>query len=310
MAAGLLALFVLVSGCGTGDNGGGGGAGDGDGEVSPFTGLKTEDGPEQVLAVKIDNVDAARPQTGLDQADIVYAEQVEGGLSRLLAVFSSQLPDEVGPVRSGRESDLELLQQFGEPAFAYSGVQSRLLSLFEDAELFRVTPDTAPEAYERSDDRSAPYNLYADPEALLDAAPEASEAADIGFRFGSAPASGGERTGEYDVSYPAASFSFSWSEEDERWQVAMDGEESGLEAATVVVQQVTVRDSQYHDVNQNVSPYTETTGSGTAVVLRDGKAYDAEWSRPDADSGTEFTTPDGEPMQFARGPVWVVLQER
>ncbi|MFB9839019.1 DUF3048 domain-containing protein, partial [Actinoallomurus acaciae] len=85
----------------------------------PFTGAPAgADGP--VLAVKIDNTRSAKPQLGLRSADIVYVEQVEGGLSRIMAIFSSKLPSSVGPVRSARISDLHLLPQFGRPAFAYS----------------------------------------------------------------------------------------------------------------------------------------------------------------------------------------------
>jgi DUF3048 family protein len=320
VATGLLAALGLVGGCtgddgegngGSGGGGGGGGGGSGsDSELSPFTGEETDEGPEQVLAIKIDNAGPARPQTGLDDADIVYVEQVEGGLSRLLAVYSSEQPDEVGPVRSGRESDLELLEQFGDPAFAYSGIQGRLQPLFDEASIFPVTPSQAPDAYERAADRPAPYNLFADPQALLDAAPDAGEAADIGFRFGEPPARGGTAAEQREVSFPAASVSFDWSADEEHWSVSLDGEATDAEPATVVVQNVTVRESQFHDVNGVFSPFTETTGSGTATVLRDGRAYDAEWSRPDAGDGTEFTTPDGEPMRFDEGPVWVVLQAR
>lgn len=321
-AAGLVAalgLAGLLGGCSDDDeaSGGGGGGGGGsasDGEISPFTGMETDDGAEQVLAVKIDNAGPARPQTGLEDADIVYVEPVEGGLSRFLAVYSGELPEEVGPVRSGRESDLELLEQFGDPAFAYSGINSRLTSRFdgaaEDGELFLVPPSIAGEAYERNEDRPAPYNLYADPGALLDAAPEASDASDIGFRFGDAPGRGGQAAEEREVSFPSAGFTFTWSGGDERWQVALDGEKSDAAPATVVVQNVTVRESEFHDVQGVFSSYTETIGSGTATVLRDGRAYEAEWSRPSAEDGTEFTTPDGEPMRFAPGPVWVVFQAR
>jgi hypothetical protein len=85
--------------------------------LSPFTGEPVSRlGP--VIAVKIDNIVNARPQTGLQDADIVYVLPVEGGLSRFLAVFSSRLPPVIGPVRSAREDDLELLRQFGKPAFA------------------------------------------------------------------------------------------------------------------------------------------------------------------------------------------------
>ncbi|WP_343244959.1 DUF3048 domain-containing protein, partial [Streptomyces sp. SID14478] len=95
-----------------------------------------------LLAVKIDNVGAARPQTGLQDADIVYAEQVEGGLSRLMAVFGSRLPEVVGPVRSARETDLELLRQFDRPTLAYSGAQGGVQRLIDAAPL-RAVPQGA-----------------------------------------------------------------------------------------------------------------------------------------------------------------------
>src|SRR5215471_5448902 len=93
---------------------------------SPFTGEPVHS-LTRVLAVKIDNIVYARPQTGLARADIVYVLPVEGGLSRLMAIFSSHYPPVVGPVRSAREDDLQLLRQFGRPAFAYSGATPRLL---------------------------------------------------------------------------------------------------------------------------------------------------------------------------------------
>ena len=77
-----------------------------------------------MLAVKIDNTSAARPRIGLDAADVVYVEPVEGGLTRLLAVFSRKQPAEVGPVRSGRESDVDLVANYGRVALAFSGSSS------------------------------------------------------------------------------------------------------------------------------------------------------------------------------------------
>ena len=98
---------------------------DGTGTVAPpvraslLTGLPVADGP--VLAVKIDNTAPARPRVGLGSADVVYVEPVEGGLTRLNAVFSTRVPAEVGPVRSGRVSDAGILAGYGRVAFAYSG---------------------------------------------------------------------------------------------------------------------------------------------------------------------------------------------
>ncbi|MEU6770043.1 DUF3048 domain-containing protein [Streptomyces sp. NPDC046759] len=263
------------------------------------------------LAVKIDNVSAARPQTGLDAADVVYAEQVEGGLSRLMAVYATRLPKSVGPVRSARESDLELLRQFDRPTLAFSGAQRKLLPLIGEAPLRAESPDKAPAAYYRGSGRAAPHNLYLHPAKLLPSAPGRA-ALTTGFHYGPAP-SGGTRTAARTVRYPAARLTFTWSAERHRWLVAMDGtptvtaDGTPVAPATVVVQYVRVRTSRYHDVLGNHTPYTETVGSGKARVLRDGRSFDASWSRPGATDGTTFTAADGSRMNFADGQVWVVF---
>ena len=200
-----------------------------------------------VLAVKIDNVTQARPPTGLTDADIVYVLPVEGGLSRILAVFSSHSPAVIGPVRSAREDDLELLRQFGRPAFAYSGAQSQLLPVVHNARIADLYNGIAG-GYFRDQNRIAPHNLYGRTQQLLAEAPGASKAADIGFRFGPAP-DGGHVTLSRSVAYPAASFTFTWSANAARWLVTMDGTPAGaaeggqLSAATVVIQYTTVRTS-------------------------------------------------------------------
>jgi Protein of unknown function (DUF3048) N-terminal domain/Protein of unknown function (DUF3048) C-terminal domain len=277
--------------------------------VSPLTG-EPAPSPGPVLAVKIDNLAPARPQTGLTAADIVYALPVEGGLSRILAVFSSHLPPVAGPVRSAREDDLELLRQFGRRAFAYSGAQPQLLPVVEKARIVDLYADRAG-GYFRDPRRTAPHNLYAHTDKLLAEAPGASTAHDIGFRFGPAPG-GGRPAASFTVSYRAASFTFRWSAADGRWLVWMDGrpataaEGGQLGAPTVVIQYTTVRTSRFREQGAR-PPYAQSTGTGTGVVLRGGHAYAIGWSRPDADGGTTFTSASGRPMTFARGPVWVVL---
>lgn len=131
----------------------------------PFTG-RPGSKPAPVLAVKIDNVAPARPPTGLADADLVDVEPVEAGLSRLMAIFSSRLTETVGPIRSACETDLRLLRQFGEPALAFSGAQTKLLDVIADAPVHDVSPDAAGGAYFRSASRSAPHNLYASPREL------------------------------------------------------------------------------------------------------------------------------------------------
>ena len=276
---------------------------------SPFTGEPVSSlRPE--LIFKIDNVPQARPPTGLAQADIVYLLPVEGGLSRIFAVFSSKVPPVVGPVRSAREEDLQLLRQFGRPAFAFSGAQPRLLPVVEHSRIVNLYAGVVG-GYFRSSNRIAPYNLYARTHTLLAEAKGASKARDIGFRFGSAPP-GGKPASVYNVAYRSAAFSFRWSAAQHRWLIVMDGRPATtadgkrLGARTIVVQYVKVGTSGFLERGSR-PPFARTVGSGSAVVLRSGRAYHVSWSRPTADGGTTFTLPGGRRMPFAPGQVWVVF---
>jgi hypothetical protein len=280
---------------------------------SPFTGERVH-ALNRVLAVKIDNIVYARPQTGLTHADIVYVLPVEGGLSRFLAVFSSHFPPVIGPVRSARADDIELLHQFGRPAFAYSGATAALLPWIRNhARIVNLYAGTT-SGYYRNLSRIAPYNLYASPGQLLKQAGRATKAHDIGFRFGPPPP-GGKPTRSAAVSYPAASFRFTWSPKRHRWLAWIDGSPAmttdggQLSPATVVIQHTTVRTSIFLEYGVP-PPFAETTGSGTAQVLRDGKEWTTHWSRPHANDKTTFTTRSGQRMTFAQGQVWVVLAYR
>ncbi|MFF0112349.1 DUF3048 domain-containing protein [Streptomyces prasinus] len=315
-AAGTLLAALLTAGLAAGCTASNGQGDDGRGSPRTSHLAGTDGARAPVLAVKIDNAPAARPQTGLESADVVYVEQVEGGLSRLMAVYATRLPESVGPVRSVREADLELLRQFDRPVLAFSGAQGRLLPLIDRAPLEPLTPETSgTEAgvYVRGTTRPAPHNLFLRPGPLMDGPPGRASLT-TGFRTGPPPP-GGEPVSTRTVRYPAARFTFDWSGARDRWLVSMDGtpaataEGEPVAPATVVVQYVTVRPSDYHDSRGNNTPYTETVGSGRATVLRDGRAHDVRWSRPDASDGTAFTTDDGTAVNFARGQVWVVYAE-
>ncbi len=277
--------------------------------LDPFTGEPVKAlGP--VLAVKIDNIVYARPQTGLRSADIIYVIPVEGGLTRFMAVYSSHFPPVIGPVRSARQSDLDLLSQFGRPAFAWSGATPHLVPFIERAPVVDLYALTAG-GYFRSASRAAPYNLYADTRQLLAEAKGASKARDIGFRFGAAPA-GGTPAASCSVKYPAASCTFRWSAKDRRWLFWMDGapalatEGGQLGGSTVIVQYTRIATSRFEEYGGR-PPYAKSIGSGKAVVLRDGRAYTVRWSRPNRGTGTTYTLPDGQQMLFGPGQTWVVL---
>ncbi len=277
--------------------------------LDPFTGKPARAlGP--VLAVKIDNIVNARPQTGMQSADIVYVIPVEGGLTRFMAVYSSHIPKVVGPVRSARQSDLDILRQFGRPAFAWSGAAPHLVPFIErspivDLYALRVG------GYYRAPDRMAPYNLYANARQLIQEAKGASKARDIGFRFGALPADGKSAV-SFSVKYPAASYTFRWSSKARRWLAWIDGapamatEGGQLGGSTVIIQYTQIATSRFLEYGGR-PPYAKSAGSGKAVILRDGKEFTVHWSRPSLEGGTSYTRPDGQRMLFAAGQVWVVL---
>ncbi|MEU3555902.1 DUF3048 domain-containing protein [Streptomyces fragilis] len=302
MLTAAITALALTGGC-TAPGGGG------DADPSP-----TAAAAPGVLAVKVDNVLPARPQTGLAQADVIYTEQVEAGLSRLMALYSTTLPGAVGPVRSARETDLRLLRGFNRPVLAYSGSQSRLRPLIEAAPLRAETPGRHPEAWYRGGDHPAPHNLYLRPRRLVGKPAGAAALAPAGFHEGPAPA-GGTSEERRTVRFPSARFTFTWSAERHGWLVETDGRpttDGGRQLAppTVVVQYVTVRASGFRDRGGNATPFSETVGSGTADLLRDGKVWPVRWQRPTAADGTRFTTGDGAAVNTADGQVWVVLTER
>ena len=265
---------------------------------------------QPALAVKIDNVPEALPHTGLGAASVVYVEPVEGGLTRLVAVYTGTPPPVIGPVRSARRTDIELLAQYGRPVLAYSGAAPELLPALRGADLVNAAPAQAASAYYRDRDRQAPHNLYLRPARLPGGAAGPAVAP---LRFGPAPA-GGVPTGTERFGFRAAEFGFTWSAADARWLVTMNGApvtttDSGrVTAATVVCQRVTVTTSEpIEDAHGTVSPVAHTVGSGPAVVLRDGKRYPGTWSRPTASSPTTFRTVAGQELPLAAGPVWVLL---
>ena len=272
--------------------------------VSPLTGEPGGAGTA-VVAVKVDNSPQGRPWTGVADADVVYVEPVEGGVTRLLAVFASHLPPSVGPVRSFRESDIDLLAAYGRPALAFSGNAPELDRLVASGPVVPVSPDQVAGAYRRGRGE-APHNLYGDLAALLRAARGVAAPHDVGFRFGAAPAGGDPAP---DVTETVGSTAVGLHAAGGRWTVAFGGAPAVTAdgPATVVVQRVSVRTSAIHDVAGAPSPTAITVGAGPVEVFRDGKRYPGTWSRSAPGASTTYTGDGGKPLTFAPGPVWVLL---
>jgi hypothetical protein len=274
----------------------------------------------KILAVKIDDTVAARPQIGLDKADIVYIEQVEGGLTRLVAIYSSQIPQLIGPVRSARITDLEVLAQYGTVVFAYSGAQSKFLPVIRAANLHDYGAQRqSPTIYTRDPLRNSPTNMVLRADLLMEKVAEdekvVSRSAPNAWTFGDKP-SGGSPISEVKVSWPAATYEFRWSVEENGWTIFNNGvpnlSASGAphSPTTLVIQKVQIVPSIYGDKFGGVTPHSLTIGSGTGHILRDGEYFPATWSRTDAQSGTTWKALDGTPLNFARGQVWVALVEK
>ena len=281
-----------------------------------YNALSGRIGPDgQVLAVKVDDTDAAHPQIALEDADVIYVEQVEGGLTRLAAIFSSKIPTQIGPVRSARISDIDLLAQYGRVAFAYSGAQSRMLPVIAAANLVNLGAEReSTKLYPRDSSRSAPVNLLANAPELLAKAPDAVSAHSVGWNFGTAP-TGGESVISVSVSWPASRYRATWSTSEARWLLAHDKTPdlaaSGIHLgpSTLAIQQVRIHASPYGDKLGNNTPMSETVGTGKGWVLRDGKSYAALWTRTSLPDGTHWRVVDGAEIRFAPGPIWIFLAD-
>lgn len=275
-------------------------------EAPPQGGAKA--GPP-VLAVKIDNVAEGRPPVGINAAEMVFAEPVEGGFSRLLAIFGERKPPIIGPVRSARETDAEILPQFGKPVLAYSGIAPEIQPVIDEAPVIDGSDKAVPQAYSREPQRPAPHNLFVDPAKLPTGEPWPAANRPL---VGELPA-GGKPAENYEVRYPSARIGFFYNHERRLWNVSMDGDPYAavnagrVGASTVIIQHVKIRDSVVRDAAGNPSPVAETVGSGSMLMLRDGKSFEGRWERPSPEAATRYTDPAGTPLPAAPGQIWVVV---
>jgi hypothetical protein len=284
-----------------------------------FTGLAGEN--KQILVVKIDDTNAAHPQIGIEDADLVYVEQVEGGLTRLAAIYTSKLPPIIGPIRSARISDIELLAQFGRVGFAYSGAQSKMRPVIAEANLENLSAErNPPSIYGKDPNRIGPVDMILKPELLLERAnanPKIRiETANASvFAFGDAP-KGETNTAIAKIKWPSAKYELRWDSANEKWLIyfnekpnmAANGEH--LYADTAIIQIVSITPSIYGDKFGEITPFSKTTGTGTAVMLRDGFSYQISWQRNLETDVTTWKSEDGDVANFKPGRTWIFLTDK
>ncbi len=282
-------------------------------KVSPLTG--TAPMPTgNVVAMKIDNSPLARPFfRGLGEAALVYQELMEGGATRFLAVYAPATGNEVGPIRSVREGDIELLQQFGKVALGASGGNTGVLATVARAEkngiVLDVSFDTVPAPYRKAEKRRDAFNFFSSPEKIDKTKPSGTKARDIGLRFAPLPAGAGFAAPKASVRFSEISkVSVQYDAASGRYAVLQDGDRmQGYAPTNVVVQHVQIRNSKYVDVVGNPTPYTSTVGKGAVAVLRDGRRLSGTWRRIAPHTGTRFLDDKGRDLPLKPGPTLLLL---
>lgn len=278
------------------------------GPVAPLSGVADPDGLTQgraALTVKIDNTLNEGPKRGVDLADVVYEEVVEGDQTRLAAIFQSQVPAAIGPIRSVRLTDQAIVRPIG-GLFVFSGGAPYAMDSIETAPVELITETAAGDAMYRDGGRRGPYNLFGRGEGL--------------FAFGGEPVpppSLFEYRGPDDTvdGFPVqtayvgfrANFDVTWTWDDatERWHRTFKDEQELVEGgAPIAPANVIV---QFVDYTFDPYPEGQLTGSGAVWVLTDGKVVQGRWERLDADAPGRLVDSDGNPILLTPGQTWVEL---
>ena len=227
----------------------------------------------KVIAIKFDDTRAAHPQEGVEKADVVIITQVEAGLTRLMGIYSSNYPEQVGPIRSARISDVDILAQYGRVGFMYSGAQSKLRPVIAAANLENLSAErNPPSIYFNDPERIAPYSMMVRIPLLLDKAESVDLVKPVGWTHGELSELA-KPVLRVKVNWPNASYEALWNEEEQRFLLNFDGEpnlaKSGLQLGSnnLVIQFAEIKPSEYGDKFGGVTPKTNVIGAGKALLL-------------------------------------------
>ncbi|HEX3823935.1 MAG TPA: DUF3048 domain-containing protein [Mycobacteriales bacterium] len=290
------------------------------GPICPLTGLpprKDQDVSRPPLGVKIDNVVGALPQAGINSTDIVVEELVEGGLTRLMAIFQCSSAGKVGPIRSARISDADILALLHGSVLGFSGANPRDLPPIEahgDAAL--VSQDNDPQYFYRSDVHEAPHNVFSSTKQLVKAGLARRrhlKAPKPLFSYGAIdPAA--KKAHHVSLTWPAATALWKWSHN--RWLRTQNGstdkllDGSQLNTTNVVVMGVNIASTGLRDVLGNASPEDVTVGHNPLWVFRNGKVITGTWKRRKIGSRLQLLDHKGHVIRLAAGRTWLELLPR
>jgi Protein of unknown function (DUF3048) N-terminal domain/Protein of unknown function (DUF3048) C-terminal domain len=281
----------------------------------PLTGTEVKEVPDRpVLAVKVENLPEARPQAGLNKADIVYEEPVEGGITRFIVLYQCQDAERIGPVRSGRLTDPPVLVQYGHPLFGYAGGVPPVLDAIRKAGIKDVNFNIAADAYEQDPNRSAPHNTYTSTKALYKAGHTDEGPPDPVFSYDTDVPDHAKQVKSAHLYFSGSSDVY-WKWDGKRgvWlryhgdvPHTVEGDVQ-VAAKNVVIQVVKIKYTGIYDVAGSPSPEAITVGSGKAYVLRNGRVIAGKWTRSSEDDTTQLETKSGDEIKLAPGNTWVEL---
>ncbi|HXX91722.1 MAG TPA: DUF3048 domain-containing protein [Acidimicrobiales bacterium] len=286
-------------------------------QVCPLTGAPAPSGTvpsRAALAVKVDNYPAARPQTGLDQADIVFEEPVEGSITRLVAVFQCQTPALVGDVRSARAPDVPIADLLSKPLLVHAGGINPVIALLQSANLVDVNVLAHYSLVHVLSGREAPYNTYVSPAEVWAQYPAANTAPAPVFVYSPAPQGGTPASSVHIPFSQTNDTTWTWNAAKALWMLSYSGEPATVANGTLIgTSNVVVM-----HVNVTYGPWAENeigglevqaqmTGTGPVTVLRNGQQITGTWSRPSLGAPMTLTSATGTTIPLQPGQSWVEI---
>ena len=285
--------------------------------VAPLTGLASTDldvATRPAVTVKIDNAPKARPQSGLDVADVVFEEKVEGSVVRFLSVFQSRDADSVGPIRSLRSTDPPIVTPLG-GVFAYSGGVAAFKRDLKTVPVTVVSEENRAEAFSYRTDRQRPWKTYAATRKLRTYAKKGTGPPPALFPFRSSDeVAAGTPVRRATVVYGSLTTAqWDWDADAGKWLRTTNGTPHEIDGGkrlafeNVIVQLVPYQLTKIRDVSGAKVEEAIVVGSGDAIVLSGGRMVKARWSKPAESSVTIYTAADGSPVELSPGQTWVML---
>jgi Protein of unknown function (DUF3048) N-terminal domain/Protein of unknown function (DUF3048) C-terminal domain len=287
------------------------------GPLCPLTGVPTSGTavPQRpALAVKVDNYPQARPQAGLDKADIIFEEPVEGGITRLVAVFQCQSPALIGPIRSARAVDVPILDQLSKPILIHAGGINPVLALLRNGNLINDDVFAHGSIVQNPPGRQAPYDTYVSAAAGWGLNPNDTTPPAPLFTYSSTTPTGTPITSIHIPFTGTNNTLWTWNAPSGHWLLSYSGTPATVANAgqiatpNIVVQTVHVTYGPWLENSEGgLEVQSQLTGSGPLMVLRNGIAVTGTWQRASLADATTLTDSGGSPIALEPGPTWVEI---